>query len=87
MKCSIGTTNRENLTKTVRETEAEAVAYVVCKSISLQCSTRASDYIQLWQGDEKTLLQSLETIRTIAAGILTHLNATSTQKEEVVNVA
>lgn len=78
---------RENLSKTVRETEAEAVAYVVCKSIGLSCSTRASDYIQIWQGDEKTLLQSLETIRTIAAGILTHLNAASTPKEEAANVA
>ncbi len=78
---------RENLSKTVRETEAEAAAYVVCKSIGLSCSTRASDYIQIWQGDEKTLLQSLETIRTIAAGILTHLNAASTPKEEAANVA
>jgi N-terminal domain of anti-restriction factor ArdC len=55
--------NREDFTKAVRETEAEAVAYVVCKSIGLACSTRASDYIQKWQGDEKTLLQSHDRSR------------------------
>jgi hypothetical protein len=73
--------NRENVTKTVRETEAEAVAYVVCKSIGLDCSTRAADYIQIWQGDDKVLLQSLETVRSVAAGILTHLNAVPSQQE------
>ncbi len=31
---------RDNVTKTMRETEAEAVAYVVCRGIGLECSTR-----------------------------------------------
>jgi hypothetical protein len=53
-----------------RTAQTEAVAYVVCKSIGLECSTRASEYIQLWKGAEKTLRQSLETIRSFAAGIL-----------------
>ena len=34
-------------TKRVRETEAEAVAFVVCKAIGLQNGTAAKDYIQL----------------------------------------
>jgi hypothetical protein len=46
--------------KAVLETEAEAVAWVVCRACGLDCSTRAADYIQLWDGDEQTLLQSLE---------------------------
>lgn len=77
---------REATTKTIRETEAEAVAFVVCRSIGLETSTKASDYIQLWNGDEKVLLQSLEHIRTIAAKILSELNA-ETSAQEVADVA
>ena len=32
-------------TKRVRETEAEAVAFVVCKAIGLETGTAAQDYI------------------------------------------
>ena len=35
-------------TKQVRETEAEAVAFVVCQSVGLQTGTASTDYIQLW---------------------------------------
>lgn len=79
---------RESTTKVVRETEAEAVAFVVCRSIGLECSTRASDYIQLWTGDEKVLLQSLEQIRSIASKILSQLETASSEfSEEVAHVA
>lgn len=84
---------RETTTKVVRETEAEAVAFAVCRSIGLECSTRASDYIQLWTGDEKVLMQSLEQIRSVASKILTQLQdvrseqATSNQVKEVAHVA
>ena len=40
-------------TKQVRETEAEAVAFVVCQSVGLQTGTASTDYIQLWHGDAK----------------------------------
>jgi len=56
--------------KTVREAEAEAVAYVVCQGIGLDVNTASSDYIQLYDGDKKTLMQSLERIQRIAAEIL-----------------
>ena len=78
---------REETTKTVRETEAEAVAFVVCKSIGLDTSTRASDYIQLWNGDEKVLLQSLEHIRNVASQILGELNTDTSSTKEVAHVA
>ncbi len=45
--------------KTVREAEAEAVAYVVCQGIGLDVNTASSDYIQLYDGDKKTLMVSL----------------------------
>ena len=58
---------RKSLPKTVRETEAEAVAYVVCRSFGLDCSTRSSDYIQMYRGDEATLIASLERIQKTAS--------------------
>jgi hypothetical protein len=35
-------------TKTVRETEAEAVSFVVCQAIGLENGSPAADYIQIW---------------------------------------
>jgi hypothetical protein len=81
---------RSETTKVVRETEAEAVAYVVCRSVGLECSTRASDYIQLWNGDDKVLMQSLELIRDVATNIIAELESEAvaeTTTEEVAHVA
>ena len=57
-------------TKQVRETEAEAVAFVVCQSIGLQTGTTSADYIQLWNGDAKLLQESLEVVQRTAAVVL-----------------
>lgn len=65
---------REQTTTTIRETEAEAVAYAVCRWAGIDCSTRASDYIQLYSGNEKVLSQSLELIRDVAARIIETLD-------------
>jgi len=64
--------DRDNMPKDkkVRETEAEAVAFVVCHGVGLDVSSASSDYIQLYNGDKKTLLQSLERIQRTAAEIL-----------------
>lgn len=59
--------------KTVRETEAEAVAYVVSHHIGLETGTAFSDYIQLYQGDTKTLADSLDRIQHAASEIITSL--------------
>jgi antirestriction protein ArdC len=56
--------------KRVLETEAEAVAYVVCTAVGLDTNSAASDYIQLWGGDQKTLARSLERIRNTALPII-----------------
>ena len=78
---------RESTTKVIRETEAESVAYVVCRAVGLECSTKASDYIQLWSGDVKVLMQSLELIRNIASKILTELEEVATESKDVAHVA
>lgn len=61
---------RADTSKTVRETEAEAVAFVVSHAIGLSTSTAASDYIQLYSGNKDTLLGSLDLIRRAATEIL-----------------
>jgi len=55
---------------TIRETEAEAVAYVVSTAIGLDTSTSCSDYIQLHGGDKATLAESLTFIQQTASVIL-----------------
>jgi len=61
---------RAETTKRVRETEAEAVAFVVCEAIGLTDSN-ASDYIHLYSGDKDTLAESLSYIQRASAEILT----------------
>ena len=56
--------------KTVREAEAEAVAYVVCQGVGLDTNSASSDYIQLYNGDKKMLMGSLERIQRTAGEIL-----------------
>lgn len=56
--------------KKIRETEAEAVAFVVSQGIGLDVNTSSSDYIQLYNGDRKTLMESLERIQRTASEIL-----------------
>src|SRR5262249_48682986 len=61
---------RAETTRTLRETEAEAVAFVVSSAIGLDVSTTSSDYIQIWNGNKETLLQSLHFIQHTASQIL-----------------
>lgn len=61
---------RANTTKTVRETEAEAVAFIVGHAIGLEMGKTSSDYIQLYDGDATLLSQSLELIQSTSAMIL-----------------
>ncbi len=66
---------RASTTKRVRETEAEAVAFVVRQAIGLQTGTAAADYIQLYEGDAKLLTESLERIQQTATKILIGIGA------------
>jgi hypothetical protein len=56
--------------KTVRETEAEAVAFIVSAAIGVRPSVDATDYIQLYDGNADTLRQSLLRIQATAHSIL-----------------
>ncbi len=54
----------------VREAEAEGTAFVVSQGCGLEVGTASSDYIQLYNGDKATLLESLERIQQTASRIL-----------------
>lgn len=56
--------------KKVRETEAEAVAFIVCEAVGLDTSTASTDYIQLYRGDKDTLVASLDRIQKTAGQII-----------------
>ena len=67
---------RTETTKCVRETEAEAVAFVVCEAIGLKAENSA-DYIQLYSGDKETLGDSLEHVQRASAEILAAITPTN----------
>ncbi len=66
---------RRSTTKRVRETEAEAVAFVVCSAIGLETGSAAEDYIGLYGGDAKLLSESLEYVQRTATQILNAIGA------------
>ena len=64
------TERRASTTNRIRETEAEAVAFVVCQAIGLETGTASVDYISLWSGNAAVLLESLEFVQRIATEII-----------------
>ena len=68
--------DREPERQKVRETEAEAVAFVVCEAIGLDTNRAAADYIQLYDGGRETLLSSLDRIQRTARVIIDGLAET-----------
>ena len=61
---------RTMTTATVRETEAEAVAFIVGQAIGLEMGKTSSDYIQMYAGNAALLAESLEVIQRTSAVIL-----------------
>ena len=70
---------RAETTRSLRETEAEAVAFAVCSAVGLESGSSASDYIQLHQGDVEKLKGSLDYIRATASEILDALSNVSAE--------
>ncbi len=76
---------RTMTTATVRETEAEAVAFIVGQSVGLDMGTASSDYIQMYAGDAALLAESLEVIQRTSAVILSAIQTEElTQENESV---
>lgn len=68
----------------IRETEAEAVAFVVSQAVGLECGTAASDYIQLYDGKKETLMASLERIQATARKIIKSVMVAENGEAETV---
>ena len=69
------TERRTMTTATVRETEAEAVAFIVGQAIGLEMGRAASDYIQMYAGNAALLAESLEVVQRTSAVILDAITA------------
>ena len=78
---------RTATTKTVRETEAEAIAFVVGKSVGLTTSTASADYIGLYHGNAALLTESLELVQQTSAVILAALKAEEFVSQEAPEAA
>jgi hypothetical protein len=73
---------RTATTKTVKETEAEATAFVVCQTIGLDSGRASADYIQLYHGNAALLTESLEVIQKASALILSAIETEQVEAEE-----
>ena len=73
---------RTATTKVVRETEAEAIAFIVGKAIGLQTGSASADYIQLYHGNAALLAESLEVIQRTSAVILAVLEEPSPEDSQ-----
>ena len=62
--------SRRKGNKTTRETEAEAVAFVVGHALNLKQGNASSDYIQSYGGNAAVLAESMDAVRTASAVIL-----------------
>lgn len=78
---------RKQTTKTVRETEAEAVAHIVCRALGLDTLEHCTDYIQLYDGNAEVFAKSMDYIQKTAAeileGIKSHASKLAAESEEL----
>lgn len=65
-----GNGEKERTPTLLAETEAEAVAFVVCKASGLDCQDVSSGYIRSYRGDARLVEQSFDRIRSTAGRIL-----------------
>lgn len=76
------TERTKETTRQVRETEAEAVAYTVCRAFGIDSTTHSSDYIQLYQGTEDTLRESLGFVQQAATHMIQEIRRRSDAKAD-----
>lgn len=62
-------------TNTVRETEAEFIAFIFSRAVGLNTSSASADYIALYHGNAELLTQSLTVIQDATSIILDALFA------------
>ena len=62
--------DRRSLSKAVKETEAEAVSFIVGQAVGIDSLGQAADYVQLWNGDSEVFAASLKRIQKCAKAII-----------------
>jgi hypothetical protein len=72
---------RTMTTKTVRETEAEAIAFIISRAVGLDTGSASADYISLYHGNAELLTESLTVIQQASATILDALFAEVQESE------
>ena len=82
-----GVPNEERPTLTVRETEAEAVAFAVSNAIGLDVKGAARDYIQLYRGDAAVLGAALDRVHRVSSTVVTYLKDEDPHAADVVAFA
>ena len=75
-------TRRTAATKTVRETEAEAIAFVIGTTIGLDNGRSSASYIQLYHGNAALLTESLEVVKQTSALILSAIENPVVSQEQ-----
>lgn len=82
-----GAERRKKTTKTIRETEAEAVGHIVCRALGLDTLEHCTDYIQLYDGNAEVFAKSMDDIQKTAAeileGIKSHASKLDAESEEL----
>jgi hypothetical protein len=73
---------RTMTTAVVRETEAEAVAFIVGCAVGLEIGTASSDYIQMYAGNATLLAESLEVVQRTSAVILAAITVEESVSQE-----
>jgi len=74
---------RTTTTKIVRETEAEAIAFVIGKAVGLETGSASADYIHLYHGNASLLAESLEVIQQTSGVILAALQPPTKAEAEM----
>ena len=74
--------NHRDLPKTVVETEAEAVAYVVCRAHGIDAMAVSNEYIRLYKGEAKTIEESFGRILSTASRVLFLMSEVEASGEE-----
>jgi antirestriction protein ArdC len=65
---------RNGFSRDRAELEAEAVACVLCRYAGLDSGTAHSDYIQLYRGGKKALIESLDAIQGVASELIKEMS-------------
>ncbi|BBO34279.1 ArdC family protein [Lacipirellula parvula] len=74
---------RKETTRKVRELEAEAVAFIVCRTAGLDAVSHSADYIQLYSGDRELLMQSLDHIQRVSMQIISVVASTDIDEPDM----